>query len=82
MFYLILVQWEGVSSLVLVASWNILLLEESGNGIVHVLMATSTGDVKLHLYKGKDAYYRLKVCLNLEFGIIQTRHICSHLKIF
>ena len=65
-------------SLVLVAPWIILLLEELGNCIVHVLMATVTGDVKLHLYKGKDAYYRLKVCLNLEFGIIQTRHICSY----
>ena len=32
------------------------------------------GDKKLHLDKSKDAY----ACLNLEFGIIQNRHICFH----
>jgi hypothetical protein len=32
------------------------------------------GDKKLHLDKSKDAY----VCLNLEFDIIQNRHICFH----
>ena len=38
------------------------------------LMAASIGDKKLNLDKGKDAQHRL------EFGIIQTRHICLNKK--